>query len=69
LLRINSVPIFPPYIARENLQNRHDKEEECSETWSHADWYMDTDVSENLAVSIFRVVQGSGIRYSYIPED
>jgi hypothetical protein len=38
-----------------------------SERWSHADWYMDTDVPNDLAVSIFREVQGSGIRY--MPQD
>jgi hypothetical protein len=67
LLKINPGPIFPSYIASENLQNHHDKEEQCPEIWSHADWYIDPDVSGNLAVSIFRLVQGSGIRY--IPED
>jgi hypothetical protein len=38
-----------------------------SERWSHADWYMDTGVSNDLAVPIFREVQGSGIRY--IPQE
>jgi hypothetical protein len=39
------------------------KKDKCSEIWSHADWYMDRDVSGDLSVSVFRAVQCSGIRY------
>ena len=43
------------------------KKDKYSEIWSHADWYMDMGVSGDLAVSVFRVVQCSGI--TYIPKD